>query len=135
MGDSGEHAEIITILLSVLSELAAMRGWTEVLLSRDNFFAWIQEEPLVRVSPDVYLLDDPPPRPRPKMWQTWLPGHRPPRWAVEIVSDDWRNDYEEAPQTAEDRVRVEAAARHEAEDRIRALEAELSRLREKRSGS
>ena len=31
------------------------------------------------------------------MWQTWLPGHRPPRWAVEIVSDDWKKDYEDNP--------------------------------------
>lgn len=31
------------------------------------------------------------------MWQTWLPGHKAPRWALEIVSDDWKKDYEENP--------------------------------------
>jgi hypothetical protein len=31
------------------------------------------------------------------MWQTWLPGHEPPRWALEIVSDDWKKDYEDNP--------------------------------------
>jgi len=38
-----------------------------------------------------------PPPPWPKMWQTWLPGHKPPHGAVEIVSEDWRKDYEDAP--------------------------------------
>jgi len=97
MGESVEQSEIIRILLSALGELVAARGWTNVFWSHDNFFAWIREEPLVRVSPDAYLLDDPPPPPRPRMWQTWLPGHKPPRWAVEIVSEDWRKDYEDAP--------------------------------------
>jgi hypothetical protein len=31
----------------------------------------------------------------PKSWQTWKPGHRPPRWAVEVVSEDWSKDYEQ----------------------------------------
>jgi hypothetical protein len=97
MGESVEQTKIIRTLLSSLDELAAARGWTKMLWSGDNFFAWIREEPLVRVSPDVYLLDDPPPLPHPKMWQTWLPGHRPPRWAVEVVSEDWKKDYDEAP--------------------------------------
>ena len=97
MGESVEQTEIIRILLSSLGELAAARGWMNVLWSGDNFFGWVREEPLVRVSPDVYLLDDPPPPPRPKMWQTWLPDHKPPRWAVEVVSEDWKKDYDEAP--------------------------------------
>jgi Uma2 family endonuclease len=97
MGESVEQSEIIRVLLSSLGELASAHGWTNVLWSGDNFFAWIPGQPLVRVSPDAYLLDDPPPPPRPKMWQTWLPGHKAPRWAVEIVSEDWRKDYEDAP--------------------------------------
>ncbi|MBI5545439.1 MAG: Uma2 family endonuclease [Deltaproteobacteria bacterium] len=51
----------------------------------------------MKVSPDVYLLDDPPPPPMPRNWQTWRPGHRPPRWAVEVVSDNWSKDYEDGP--------------------------------------
>ncbi|MGK4002684.1 Uma2 family endonuclease [Sorangium sp. So ce1036] len=97
MGESVEQGEIIRILLSCLSELLAERGITTLYCGGDHFFAWVRGEPLVRVSPDVYLLEDPPPPPRPKMWQTWLPGHRPPRWAVEIVSDEWKKDYEENP--------------------------------------
>jgi len=97
MGESVEQTEIIRILLSSLGQLASERGWKNAFWAGENFFAWIREEPLVRVSPDVYLLDDPPPPPRPKRWQTWLPDHKPPRWAVEIVSEDWKKDYEDAP--------------------------------------
>lgn len=97
MGESVEQTQIIRTVRSSLDELAESRGWTNVFWSSDNFFAWIRDEPMVRVSPDVYLLDDPPPPPHPKMWQTWLLGHKPPRWALEVVSDDWKKDYNEAP--------------------------------------
>jgi Uma2 family endonuclease len=98
MGEGCEQHEIIETLSSSAKELARERGWTNVLLGADAFFAWMKEEPNVRVSPDFYLLDDPPRPPLPSMWQTWLPGHRPPRLAVEIVSGDWEKDYLENPQ-------------------------------------
>lgn len=97
MGQSVEQCETIEVLRSSLGELAAMFRWEDVLCASDNFFGWVRDQPLVRVSPDVYLLDDPPPPPYPRMWQTWLPGHRPPRWALEIVSEDAKKDYEDAP--------------------------------------
>lgn len=97
LGESAEQSEFIRILLSTLGVLAAERSWSTVYLGADQFFAWLRNEPMVRVSPDVYLLDEPPPAPLPKSWQTWLPGHEPPRWAVEIVSEDWKKDYDDAP--------------------------------------
>jgi Uma2 family endonuclease len=97
MGESTEQGEIIRLLFAGLASWIEERGFSKVYLGAEQFFAWIPSEPLVRVSPDVYLVDDPPPPPRPKSFQTWLPGHRPPRWAMEIVSDDVRKDYEEAP--------------------------------------
>jgi Uma2 family endonuclease len=97
VGSSSEHAEITYEALSSIRELAALEGWSNRFISSDQFFAWRADEPLVRVSPDVYVLDDPPPPPRPKSWQTWLPGHHPPRFAIEIVSDDWVKDYEQNP--------------------------------------
>jgi Uma2 family endonuclease len=97
MGEGAEQSEIIRILLSALSELARERRWTRVFCGRDQFFAWVPSEPLVRVSPDVYLIDDPPARPFPDSWQTWLPGHRPPRFAVEVVSQDRKKDYAHGP--------------------------------------
>ena len=72
-------------------------GWADALVGSDAFFAWLRVHPLVRVSPDVYVLVNPP-EPLPKSFQTWRPGHRAPVLAIEVVSDDWRKDYEEAPQ-------------------------------------
>jgi Uma2 family endonuclease len=97
MGQSVEHGEDIQVVLSSLAVLAEERAWHDVLCAFDNFFAWVEAEPLVRVSPDVYLLDHPPPAPRPKMWETWRASHRPPRWTLEIVSDDWKKDYQDNP--------------------------------------
>lgn len=97
MGEATEHALIITDLESSLRVLARERGWQRVLINHDQFFAWLPEEPLVRVSPDLYLLDDPPPRPYPKIWETWREGIRPPRFAVEVVSEQWRKDYDDNP--------------------------------------
>ncbi len=97
MGEGCEQNLIIRALISMLTELSRERGWKNVHIGADQFFAWIEEEPLVRVSPDVYLLDDPPPRPLPKSWQTWREDHRPPRLAIEIVSEDWQKDYNDNP--------------------------------------
>jgi hypothetical protein len=97
MAEAAEQGEIIRTLLSSVGQLAEERAWKDVYWAGDQFFAWIKAEPLVRVSPDVYLLDDPPPPPLPKSWQMWLPGHNPPRFALEIVSDDWKKDYEDNP--------------------------------------
>lgn len=97
MGEGVDQSDILAVLLPSLGELAFERGWANVYWSGDNFFAWVPSEPLVRVSPDAYLMDDPPPPPRPKSWQTWLPGHKAPRWAVEVVSEDWKKDYQDNP--------------------------------------
>jgi Uma2 family endonuclease len=97
MGHSVEQGKTVRPVTSSLQELANERGWTNILCEEDNFFAWIEAEPLVRVSPDAYLLDDPPPEPHPRMWETWRPGHKPPRWALEVVSEDWKKDDDDNP--------------------------------------
>jgi Uma2 family endonuclease len=97
MGEGVGQGEIIRTMLSALRQLAQERGWTRVYCGGDQFFAWVPSEPLVRVSPDVYLLDGTLPQPWPSSWQTWLPGHRPPRFAVEVVSRDRKKDYEVGP--------------------------------------
>jgi Uma2 family endonuclease len=104
MGEGNEQGLIIDVLRSSLRQLARERGWERVFIGADQFFAWVRDEPLVRISPDVYLLDDPPEPPLPASWQTWQPGHRAPRFAVEVVSSDethpkrWRKDYDHGPQ-------------------------------------
>ncbi len=96
MGESTEHSITIRLLLAALIELARERGWTDRLVAGDQFFGWVPAHPLVRISPDVYILDNPP-APYPKSFQTWLAGHAAPRFAVEVVSDDWTKDYDDNP--------------------------------------
>jgi len=97
VGEGTEQHITVRTLLAALSELARERGWARTLVAGDQFFAWVESEPLVRISPDVYLLDDPPTPPYPAMWRTWLEGQAAPRFAVEVVSDDWAKDYLHAP--------------------------------------
>ena len=97
MVESFEQGAIIRTLLSSLEELARPTR----LASRP-----IRRRQLLRLGPRRTprsclarrLSDRRPSRPTiPAGWQTWLPGHHPPRWAVEIVSSDWRKDYDDAP--------------------------------------
>jgi Uma2 family endonuclease len=96
MGQSPEHDQVAQEFCSSLRQLGRERGWERRLVGNDHFFGWIESEPLVRISPDAFVLDDPP-EPWPKSWQLWRPGHRAPRFAVELVSDDWKKDYEQSP--------------------------------------
>lgn len=96
MGESYEHHAIIRLFLATLSELARERDWTRSVVASDQYFAWVEDHPLVRVSPDVYVLDDAP-EPIPDSWQTWRPGHPPPRFALEVVSQRWGKDYDDNP--------------------------------------
>ena len=120
MGQSGEQGRIIEILRSSLQVLVEERGWSSVLVASDNFFAWIEGEPFVQISPDVYLVDYPAlsmtepgdaasgpsarsitarmvDEPLPRRWELWRPDHRPPRLVIEIVSRDWKKDYHISP--------------------------------------
>ncbi|WP_437896830.1 Uma2 family endonuclease [Sorangium sp. So ce124] len=95
--DKVERSEIVRLLLSVVAQLARERGWADWYAGTGQLFGWVRGEPLVRVLPDLYVLDHRPLPPVPRQWQTWLPGHRPPRFALEVVSGDWRRIYEDAP--------------------------------------
>ncbi|MCG8421595.1 MAG: hypothetical protein MJE77_27055 [Proteobacteria bacterium] len=88
MGQSGEQGQIIDVLQSSLRVLARERSWSSVLVGSDNFFAWVEGEPSVQVSSDVYILDHPPAtdEPLPRRWEVWRPDHSVPRFVVEIVS-------------------------------------------------
>ncbi len=97
MGESPLQTEIIWLFRSILAVLIEQRDW-HVHLSADQFFGWMRSEPLVRVSPDVFVVEGGPPTPLPKSYQTWRPGHRAPLFALEVVSDEWRKDYDLNPQ-------------------------------------
>jgi len=97
MGHGSLHMIIIVELLPALQAVVRQRGWTDAFVGGDQFIAWVEHEPNVRVSPDIYLVR-PAPKPAPDSWQLWRPGHLPPRFAVEIVSPgSWRKDYQDNP--------------------------------------
>ena len=97
VGQNGEQTDWIKLMMSVLDVWAVEQGWSEVFVGSDQFFAWDERNPHKPIAPDVYLLDDPPSRPFPDTFQTWLPGIHAPRVAFEFVSHRWKKDYYEAP--------------------------------------
>ena len=97
MGESPEQHSIILLFLTCLIELANERKWANTFIGSNTFFQWVEHHPQVQVSPDVYLLDNVPGE-LPGAWQTWQPGVSPPRFALEIVSVNWKKDYEDGPE-------------------------------------
>ena len=97
MGQSFEQMDCIGLLLSSLEHLVERRQWRDSVAGTDIFFAWLETEAQVRISPDVFLMPWPEGQPRPASIQTWRPGHNPPSVAIELVSEDWRKDYEQLP--------------------------------------
>ncbi len=84
------------VFKAVAQARAEELGMADAFISLDAFFAWVESEPLVRVSPDVYVLEKCP-EPMPESFQTWRSGHVPPLLALEVVSSNWQKDYEDAP--------------------------------------
>ena len=97
MGCGTTHWNAMLKLAESLEVIVQQRGWTDAFVGGDQFIAWVEHEPNVRISPDVCLIR-PAPDPLPESWQLWRPGHLPPCFAVEIVSPStWRKDYEDNP--------------------------------------
>lgn len=96
MGQNPVQARAIQLLAESVPVRLAELGRGDAFVGTDAFFAWVPSEPLVRVSPDVYVLPRRP-EPMPDSFQTWLPGHVAPMLAVEITSRDWQKDYELNP--------------------------------------
>lgn len=97
MGAGPAEDQIADMLRQVLITVCEERNLDPLCMGRDIFFAWVEEHPLVRVSPDVHLSDTPPINPMVRSIPTWKPGFAPPKWAVEVVSTTFRKDYQDNP--------------------------------------
>jgi hypothetical protein len=62
----------------------------------DQFINYQQYDSTKRVSPDVYVLPHLAPDTHVTSWKVWESGVAP-TFALEVASDDWENDYAEAP--------------------------------------
>lgn len=96
MGENPIHAQIIHDFVDLLLTVAEERGWHRDQVGSDAFFAWVPAHPLVRISPDLYLLEKQI-EPLPASFQMWKQGQVPPSFALEVVSEDWRKDYDQNP--------------------------------------
>ena len=96
MAESPQHAEISRVFVQLLRrrirELKLKRSY----VNGNTFFQWVPDDLLVQISPDACVLDSAP-RPLPSCFQTWLAGHLPPRFALEVVSEEWHKDYDANP--------------------------------------
>lgn len=68
----------------------------KVFVGADQFIYLVEGDPTQRIAPDVYVLPRVDPGSAPPCWKRWeLPEG--PSFALEIVSTDYRKDYEDAP--------------------------------------
>jgi Uma2 family endonuclease len=97
MPESVLHDEAVELLKALLAAWAARRGQMTVV--RNLAVRWDEAHPQIGVDPDVALLSPPPSEGTDlKSLRTWMPGHAPPRLAIEVVSENSpRKDYVVAP--------------------------------------
>ena len=87
---------IIELLRPLVQRWFDTRGEI-ALVGADQFIYWKQHDPIQRIAPDIYVLPgiraestDVP------SWKVWEKGVFP-SFALEVVSDDWKKDYFDAP--------------------------------------
>ena len=78
-------------------------AWGEhrnVFVARNLAIRWNEARPAIGIDPDVCVFDVPPPDPFTlRSVLTWLPGHLPPMFALEVVSETKpRKDYSVTPE-------------------------------------
>ena len=66
------------------------------LVGGNQFIYWVQYEPTRTIAPDLYLLPGVDPELAISSWKVWETGVVP-SFALEIVSDDLKKDYEQVP--------------------------------------
>jgi Uma2 family endonuclease len=96
MGEESLQRFIITDLLPLLARWLREQG-VKAFVGADQFFYWRQHDPLARIAPDLFVLPGVEPATRIRSWKVWEHGGVVPSFALEVVSQNWQKDYEEAP--------------------------------------
>ena len=95
MGEHETQFQIAVRLVPLVVAWLALRGVT-ARVAGDQFWYFVKGEPKHCRAPDVYVVEgvaqDATDR---AVWKTWE-GHRP-AFALEVASDDWKKDYDDAP--------------------------------------
>ena len=89
-------ARFIAELLRPLIARWLQRERRNAFTGANTFFYFVEGDPKRYRAPDVYVIDGvPQDAPEVGSWKTWE-GHRP-SFALEIVGDDYKKDYRDAP--------------------------------------
>ncbi len=98
MPESTPHRDTVDLLKLLLLAFVARTG-RNAGVAANLACRWDEDDPRIGVDPDVALLEPPPPGvDELRSLRTWEPGHVPPRFAVEVVSEsNPKKDYVAAP--------------------------------------
>lgn len=98
--DMGEH-ELQTLmremLRPMLAQFLADRARGDVHVGSDQFIYWEEGNREACVAPDIYVLPGVSSQRVVSTWKTWEEGNVVPSLAIEIVTGDVEEDYEDAP--------------------------------------
>jgi hypothetical protein len=95
LGEEMIQRRICEELRPQVEEWLASRG-VIAFVGADQFVYFRQYDPSAVVSPDVYVMPGADPSASPRAWKLWE-GGAVPSFALEVVADDRRKDYERAP--------------------------------------
>lgn len=95
MGEDALQRFIAELLRPLIAAWLISQGKRRF-VGADQFIYLVEGDPTQRIAPDVYVLPKVDPGCAPSCWKRWeIPEG--PSFALEIVSTDYRKDYEDAP--------------------------------------
>ena len=94
MGESGLQTKVRKVLMVLLETFFRALG-RQVLVGSGQFCYYREGDPRAKVAPDIYVVDDEStPIEEVRSWKVWEREGRAPSLAVEVVSREYRKDYE-----------------------------------------
>ena len=95
MGESGLQTKVRWMLMALLESFFVALG-RKVLIGGDQFFYYREGDPKSKVAPDIYVVEDEDtPIEEVRSWKLWEHEGKAPSLAVEVVSREYRKDYEQ----------------------------------------